>query len=86
MSAAMEAAAAGEPEGSVFFAEEQTAGRGRGNNTWESAPSDGIYCSVVLRPQLAPADALLLSLIAGIAVCRGGRADDGAASRPALAQ
>ena len=65
---AMEAAAAGEPDGSVFFAEEQTAGRGRGNNTWESAPSDGIYCSVVLRPQLAPADAVLLSLIAGIAV------------------
>jgi BirA family biotin operon repressor/biotin-[acetyl-CoA-carboxylase] ligase len=65
---AMEAAAAGESEGSVFFAEEQTAGRGRGSNTWESAPSDGIYCSVILRPQLTPADALPLSLIAGIAV------------------
>ena len=66
--AAMEAAAGGEPEGSVFFAEQQTAGRGRGSNSWESAASDGIYCSVVLRPQLSPADALLLSLIAGLAV------------------
>jgi BirA family biotin operon repressor/biotin-[acetyl-CoA-carboxylase] ligase len=66
--AAMEAAAKGEPEGSVLFAEQQTAGRGRGGNSWESAPSDGIYCSVILRPQLSPADALLLSLIAGIAV------------------
>jgi BirA family biotin operon repressor/biotin-[acetyl-CoA-carboxylase] ligase len=66
--AAMEAAAAGEPEGTVFFAEQQTAGRGRGSNTWESAPSDGIYCSVILRPQLSPADALLVSLITGIAV------------------
>jgi len=66
--AAMEAAAEGEPEGSVFFAEQQTAGRGRGGNSWESAPSDGVYCSVILRPQLSPADALLLSLIAGIAV------------------
>jgi BirA family transcriptional regulator, biotin operon repressor / biotin---[acetyl-CoA-carboxylase] ligase len=66
---ALEAAASGEPEGSVFFAEEQTAGRGRGNNTWESVPSEGIYCSVILRPQLAPVDALLLSLIAGLAVC-----------------
>ena len=65
---AMEAAAAGEPEGTVFFAEEQTAGKGRGSNTWESAPSVGIYCSIILRPQLAPADALLLSLISGIAV------------------
>ncbi len=66
--AAMEAAAAGAPEGAVFFAEQQTAGRGRGGNNWESAASDGIYCTVVLRPQLSPADALLLSLIAGIAV------------------
>ena len=66
--AAMEAAAEGEPEGTVFLAEQQTAGRGRGGNTWESDPSDGIYCSVILRPQLSPADALLLSLIAGIAV------------------
>jgi BirA family transcriptional regulator, biotin operon repressor / biotin---[acetyl-CoA-carboxylase] ligase len=66
--AAMQAAAAGEPEGAVFFAEQQTAGRGRGGNHWESAASEGIYCSVVLRPQLAPADALLLSLIAGLAV------------------
>lgn len=66
--AAMDAAAAGEPEGSVILAEQQTAGRGRGGNSWESAASDGIYCSVILRPQLSPADALLLSLIAGIAV------------------
>jgi BirA family biotin operon repressor/biotin-[acetyl-CoA-carboxylase] ligase len=66
--AAMEAGAAGEAEGSVFFAEQQTAGRGRGGNLWESAPSDGVYCSVILRPQLSPADALLLSLIAGLAV------------------
>ena len=66
--AAMEAASKGEAEGAVFFAEQQTAGRGRGGNSWESAASDGIYCSVVLRPKLSPADALLLSLIAGIAV------------------
>jgi BirA family transcriptional regulator, biotin operon repressor / biotin---[acetyl-CoA-carboxylase] ligase len=66
--AAMHAAAAGEPEGTVFLAEEQTAGRGRGGHTWDSEPSVGIYCSVILRPQLAPADALLLSLMAGIAV------------------
>jgi BirA family transcriptional regulator, biotin operon repressor / biotin---[acetyl-CoA-carboxylase] ligase len=66
--AAMEAAAAGEPEGSIFFAEQQTAGRGRGANSWESAPSEGIYGSVILRPQMSPGDALLISLIAGIAV------------------
>jgi len=67
-SEAMAAAAAGEPEGSVFLAEEQTSGRGRGAHRWASAKSDGIYCSVVLRPKLAPADALLLSLATGLAV------------------
>jgi BirA family biotin operon repressor/biotin-[acetyl-CoA-carboxylase] ligase len=65
---AMQAAADGEPEGAVFVAEQQTAGRGRAGHTWESAQSVGIYVSVVLRPLLTPADTLLLSLIAGIAL------------------
>jgi BirA family biotin operon repressor/biotin-[acetyl-CoA-carboxylase] ligase len=66
--AAMEAASAGAPEGSVFVAEEQTAGRGRGANQWHSARSTGIYCSVLLRPNLPPSEALVLSLAAGLAV------------------
>jgi len=65
---AMESASGGAPEGSVFVAEEQTAGRGRGAHQWESAASAGIYCSVVLRPALPPAEALVLSLAAGLAV------------------
>jgi BirA family biotin operon repressor/biotin-[acetyl-CoA-carboxylase] ligase len=66
--AAMEAAANGAPEGSVFLAEEQTAGRGRAANTWESARSAGIYCSVVLRPALPPSEILVMSLAAALAV------------------
>jgi BirA family biotin operon repressor/biotin-[acetyl-CoA-carboxylase] ligase len=66
--AAMEAAGAGAPEGSVFLAEEQTAGRGRGARTWQSSRSAGIYCSVVLRPALPPSDVLALSLAAALAV------------------
>lgn len=65
---AMEAASSGAPEGSVFVAEQQTAGRGRGGNRWHSARSTGIYCSVLLRPALPPSDALMLSLAAGLAV------------------
>jgi BirA family transcriptional regulator, biotin operon repressor / biotin---[acetyl-CoA-carboxylase] ligase len=65
---AMEAAAGGAPEGAVFLAEQQTAGRGRGSNQWHSAESTGIYCSVILRPALPPADVLVLSLAAGLAV------------------
>jgi BirA family biotin operon repressor/biotin-[acetyl-CoA-carboxylase] ligase len=65
---AMEAAAAGASEGSVFLAEQQTAGRGRGSNQWHSAESAGIYCSVVVRPALPPFEVLALSLAVGLAV------------------
>jgi BirA family transcriptional regulator, biotin operon repressor / biotin---[acetyl-CoA-carboxylase] ligase len=65
---AMEAAAAGATEGSVFLAEEQTAGRGRGAHSWHSARSLGIHCSVILRPSLPPSEVLILSLAAGLAV------------------
>ena len=65
---AMNAAAAGEAEGTVFLAEEQTAGRGRGAHTWDSQASTGIYCSIILRPPLAPVDALPLSLMTGLSV------------------
>jgi BirA family transcriptional regulator, biotin operon repressor / biotin---[acetyl-CoA-carboxylase] ligase len=66
--AAMAATAEGAPEGSVFLAEEQTAGRGRGAHSWQSARSAGIYCSVVLRPALPPSEVLVLALAAGLAV------------------
>jgi BirA family transcriptional regulator, biotin operon repressor / biotin---[acetyl-CoA-carboxylase] ligase len=66
--AAMAAAAEGAPEGSVFLAEEQTAGRGRGANLWQSPRSAGIYCSAVLRPAQPPSEVLVLSLAAGLAV------------------
>jgi len=66
--AAMAAAADGAPEGAVFLAEEQTAGRGRAANSWQSPRSTGIYCSAVLRPAMPPSDVLALSLASGLAV------------------
>jgi BirA family biotin operon repressor/biotin-[acetyl-CoA-carboxylase] ligase len=65
---ALEEAAAGAPEGSVYLAEQQTAGRGRGSNQWHSAESTGIYCSLVVRPALPPSDVLILTLATGLAV------------------
>ncbi|MGB9203084.1 MAG: biotin--[acetyl-CoA-carboxylase] ligase [Terriglobales bacterium] len=65
---AMRAAMEGAPEGSVFLAEEQLGGRGRGAHAWHSARSAGIYCSVILRPAMPPSDALIFSLAAGLAV------------------
>lgn len=55
-------------EGAVYLADEQTAGRGRQGHSWVSERGAGIYCSFLLRPPMSPADALWLSLIAGVAV------------------
>jgi BirA family biotin operon repressor/biotin-[acetyl-CoA-carboxylase] ligase len=67
-SCAMREGEAGAPDGSVYFADEQTEGRGRGVHGWESPPGSGLYVSVLLRPRIAPADILWLSLAAGLAV------------------
>jgi BirA family biotin operon repressor/biotin-[acetyl-CoA-carboxylase] ligase len=65
---AMQQAEGGAPEGTVYFADEQTAGRGRGAHEWSSPPGSGLYVSVLLRPRIPPADVLWLSLAAGLAV------------------
>src|SRR4051812_37719256 len=66
-SAAMLAAQSGATEGSVFVAERQTEGRGRGGNIWHSE-GEAIYLSVVLRPKGPANDVLILSLATGLAV------------------
>jgi BirA family transcriptional regulator, biotin operon repressor / biotin---[acetyl-CoA-carboxylase] ligase len=58
---------AGEPHGALVLAEEQTAGRGRAGRSWISEKSSGIHCTVLLRPQISPAHAPLLTLVAGLA-------------------
>ena len=66
--AAMQAAASGADEGTVFLADQQTSGRGRNGHGWHSEPGSAILVSIVLRPQIAPAQSLWLSLMAGVAV------------------
>jgi BirA family transcriptional regulator, biotin operon repressor / biotin---[acetyl-CoA-carboxylase] ligase len=64
--AAMELAYSGEPEGAVVLAEEQTAGRGRAGRSWHSERGAGIYVTFLLRPRLAPVQAPLLTMLAGL--------------------
>jgi len=63
---AMELGYAGEPEGTVVMAEAQTAGRGRAGRVWHSERGMGLYFTVLLRPRLSPAQAPLLTMLAGI--------------------
>lgn len=63
-------ARAGQPEGLVVLADEQTAGRGRLGRSWAAPPGSSLLCSVLLRPAwLAPTDAFLLTMLAGVALC-----------------
>ena len=64
---ALAAARAGAPHGSVYFADEQRTGRGRGDHGWRSAAGEGLYVSVLLRPNVAAARLPLLPLAAGLA-------------------
>jgi BirA family transcriptional regulator, biotin operon repressor / biotin---[acetyl-CoA-carboxylase] ligase len=64
---ALELGFEGEPHGAVVVAEEQTAGRGRAGRAWISERSAGIYMSVLLRPELTPAQAPMLTMAAGLA-------------------
>jgi len=64
---AVEAASADAPDGTVFVADEQTAGRGRGGHSWHSAAGDGLYVSAIVRPSMALSEALWISLATGLA-------------------
>lgn len=61
-------AEAGEPEGLVVSAEQQTAGRGRMGRSWVAPPGTSIQMSVLLRPPLPPTKAYSLIQMAAIGV------------------
>lgn len=54
----------------VIVAEQQTAGRGRLNRPWTSSAGEGVYLSILLRPEISLFDVPKMSLIAGVAVSR----------------
>jgi BirA family biotin operon repressor/biotin-[acetyl-CoA-carboxylase] ligase len=60
-------AAAGAEDGTLVWAREQTAGRGRRGRAWRS-PRGNLYLSLVLRPDCAPGEAAQLGFVAALAV------------------
>ncbi len=77
---ALAAASLAAPHGSVYFADEQTTGRGRSDHGWHSAAGEGIYVSVLLRPQIPAMRLPLLPLAAGLAAADAIRAVSGLAA------
>lgn len=63
-------ARAGAGEGLVVLAERQSAGRGRGGHRWDAPYGSALLCSLLLRPAwLAPRDAFVITMLAGVALC-----------------
>ena len=58
----------GAVEGEVVVAEAQTQGRGRLGRVWQSPPFVNLYISIVLRPNLLPANAPQITLMAAVAL------------------
>jgi BirA family biotin operon repressor/biotin-[acetyl-CoA-carboxylase] ligase len=60
-------AAAGAEDGTLVWAREQTAGRGRRGRAWVSPPGN-LYLSLILRPDCPPGEATQLGFVASLAV------------------
>lgn len=58
------------PDGTLFIAECQNGGRGRRGKGWISPEGSGIWMSLLLRPQLNPNHASMLTLVAAMAVTK----------------
>ena len=60
----------GAKEGTVIVAKKQTGGRGSKGRSWMSSDGEGIFCSVITRPDIDFAFVPVITLIAGLSVCR----------------
>lgn len=67
---AMQLVKEGCKEGTVVISHEQTKGRGRRGRDWSSKKGEGIYMSIVLRPELSPNQCPMLTLVAALAVTK----------------
>lgn len=67
---AREEAEDGAPHGTLIVADRQTAGRGRRGRSWESPAGVNVYFSLIMRPDVVPDKASMLTLIMAHSVCR----------------
>lgn len=66
---AMQKGMQGAAGGTLVLAEAQTRGRGRLGRAWLSPKYKGIYCSLLLRPQIHPASCPVLTLMSAVSIC-----------------
>jgi BirA family transcriptional regulator, biotin operon repressor / biotin---[acetyl-CoA-carboxylase] ligase len=57
-------------DGTVIISEEQTKGRGRMGRKWYSRKGDGIWLSIILKPDINPYECPFITLIAGASIIK----------------
>lgn len=67
--------------GGICLCEQQTAGRGRLDRTWSSPEGQGVWMSILLRPELPPEKAPLITFCAAIAMTQAIRSLTGLDAR-----
>lgn len=67
---AKELAEAGHSSGTLVVADQQTLGRGRRGRSWESPAGTGIFMTLMLKPDINPNNASMLTLVAAMATAR----------------
>ena len=67
---AKELAEQGYPNGTLVVADQQVSGRGRRGRSWESPPGTGIFMTLMLKPEINPNNASMLTLVAALAVAK----------------
>ena len=61
----------GEVHGTLFVADRQTAGKGRRGRGWESPSGNSVSVTILLRPEIPPVKAPMLTLVMALAVADG---------------
>lgn len=59
----------GAPSGSVYLADSQTKGKGRAGRVWENPKGSGLVMSLLLKPEMPPEKAPMMTLIMGLSAC-----------------
>lgn len=68
---AKQLAESGSPDGTLVVAESQSAAKGRRGRSWMAPAGTGVWFSLLLRPQIEPEHASMLTLVAAMAVEKG---------------
>lgn len=70
---AKQAAGQGAPQGTLFVADRQYAGKGRRGRSWDSPEGTEIFMSLLLRPKFSPDKAPMLTILMALAAAQAVR-------------